>query len=125
MRLRLVDTSVWIDHLRKTDPELSQALERNQVLLHPYVLGEIALGSLPKRDATLHALSRLPAAPVAREEEVHRLIEARRLWGTGIGYVDAHLLTSVLLTPGSLLWSRDRKLQDVAASLNVIALPER
>jgi len=117
--MKLVDASVWIDHFRNGSGELAEALDRGEVLTHPFVIGEIALGSVRQRQVVLTELGRLPTAAVARTEEVLRLIEAQRLWSAGIGYVDAHLLASVLLTPGSLLWSRDKRLMSAAVSLGV------
>lgn len=125
MRLKLVDTSVWIDHFRRPNPDLSEALERIEVLAHPFVIAELALGSLRKRHIVLAELASLPIPIVASTADVLRFIETRRLWGTGLGYVDAHLLASLLLTPDAVLWTRDRKLQDAAAKLNVIYLPDR
>jgi len=93
------------------------------VLTHPFVIGEIALGSLRQREVVLSELSRLPSAAVARSEEVLRLIDAQHLWSLGISYGDVHLLASVLLTPGSLLWSGDKRLMAAAAALDV-ALPD-
>lgn len=110
----LVDSSVWIDHLRSRDPSLSDLLYRGQVLAHPFVVGEIALGSLRQRDVIVSAMQALPKAACADDDEVLGLIEARALHGRGIGYVDAHLLAAVLLTPGSQLWTRDRRLGGVA-----------
>ncbi|MGA8256089.1 MAG: PIN domain-containing protein [Nocardioides sp.] len=118
----LVDSSVWIDHLRGTDPTLVTALHQNEVLIHPGVLGEIALGSLTNRHAVLTLMSELPRALVARDDEVLQLIERRRLHGRGIGYVDAALLAAALLTPNTRLWTRDRRLHDVAADMGVPVL---
>jgi len=115
----LADTSVWVDHLRKGDLALSRLLDGRQVLTHPFVIGELALGSLRQRDVILDALRGLPAAAVARDEEVHVLIERNSLFGTGIGYVDAHLLASLRLTPGSQLWTKDKRLDATAARLGL------
>lgn len=115
----LVDTSVWIDHLRKTDPRLVRILGEGLVSTHPMVYGELALGSIAGRLEFLELLERLPAAVHAEDEEVMRLIESENLHGRGLGFVDAHLLAGCLLTPGTLLWSRDRRLAGVADSLGV------
>lgn len=115
----LVDTSVWIDHLRKGVPELEAVLEKQQVLVHPFILGELACGNVVNRREVLDLLAALPAATVASQEEVLILIERRALMGRGIGLVDAHLLASAVLTEGGRLWSRDRRLSSLAAELKV------
>lgn len=117
----LVDTSVWVDHLRGGDPALSDLLTRNQVLAHPFVIGELALGSLRQRDVVLGALRDLPQALVATDEEVHAFINRHSLFEIGIGYVDAHLLAGTLLTAGTRLWTRDKRLREVARRLSVAA----
>jgi hypothetical protein len=115
----LVDTSVWIDHLRTGDAFLATILESSQVLTHPFVIGELALGHIRARDNVLTALSHLPHAEVAREAEVLRFIDQRALYGRGIGYIDAHLLAAVQLTPESKLWTKDKKLHQVARQLGL------
>jgi hypothetical protein len=115
----LVDTSVWIDHLRKSDAGLRDLLERGQVLTHPFVVGELAMGSLRQRDVILGALQDLPQAIVAHQDEVLHFISNRSLFGLGIGYIDAHLLAAVQLTPGALLWTRDKRLFEVSAKLHL------
>jgi predicted nucleic acid-binding protein len=117
----LVDTSVWVDHLRKGDPGMRLLLDGGRVLLHPFVIGELAMGNVNRRDLILPALRKLPGALVAREEEVLQFVAARRLFGLGIGYIDAHLLTSVQLTPGASLWTRDRRMFEVASRLGLVA----
>lgn len=118
----LVDSSVWIDHLRAADPLLVARLNENAVLSHPFVIGELALGSLRQREVVLAALRGLPMATVADVAEVASFIETQRLFGLGIGYIDAHLLASVRLTPGASLWTRDRRLNEIAAKLGVAAI---
>lgn len=115
----LVDTSVWVDHLQRGNPRLEQCLGRGAVLAHPFVLGELALGSLRQRTQVLEALSQLPSVQAATDNEVLDFIALQSLFGRGIGYVDAHLLAAVRLTPGSLLWTLDRRLQAVASSLDL------
>lgn len=110
----LVDTSVWVDHLRRGDPGLVDLLERSLVLMHPFVVGEIACGTLHHRESILELLQDLPAAAVAEGDEVLRFIASRALHGKGIGNVDVHLLASVALTEGASLWTRDKKLHLVA-----------
>ena len=110
----LVDTSVWVDHLRRGDPGLVDLLERSIVIVHPFVVGEIACGNLHNREAILELLQDLPAAAVAEGDEILRFIESHVLHGKGIGYVDVHLLASVALTEGARIWTRDKKLRLVA-----------
>ena len=119
----LVDTSVWVDHLRRGDPGLAALLERSAVVMHPFVVGEIACGSLRNRQALLELLQDLPAAVTATDDEALQFIERHALHGKGIGYVDVHLLVSVALTGGARLWTRDQKLRRVAAALRC-AYPE-
>jgi len=117
----LVDTSVWIDHLRSGDAMLAALLERGQVLAHPFVIGELGLGSLRQREVVLEALQDLPRATVATDTEVLHFIASHTLFGLGIGYVDAHLLAAVQLTPGASLWTRDKRLHTAAEKLGVAA----
>ena len=117
----LADTSVWIDHLRMHDERLAALLEAGRVVGHRLVVAEIALGSLRDRGSVLGLLDGLAALPVAAPDEVRTLIEARALHGRGIGYVDASLLASCLLVPGTELWTRDRRLDAVAETLNLRA----
>lgn len=113
----LVDTSVWVEHLRNGDAQLADLLERGAVLMHPFVVGEIACGSLSDRSSILELLEDLPAAVVAEGKEVLAFIERHVLHGKGIGYVDAHLLASVMLTDGAILWTRDKRLHIAAEDL--------
>lgn len=118
----LADTTIWIDHLRRGDPVMIERLNSGQIFTHPFVIGEIALGSLHRREAILKALRRLPAATRAQDEEVQILIEQQPLYNLGIGYVDAHLLAAVRLTPGLRLWTRDKRLHAVATELEIADL---
>ncbi len=115
----LVDTSVWVDHLRSGDALLVSTLERSLVVTHPFVVGELACGNLRNRSTVLALLQELPAAPVATHAEVLTFIDARSLMGRGIGYADVHLLASVMLEEGARLWTRDRRLAAVAGELAV------
>ena len=115
----LVDTSVWIDHLRSGEPALAAALEGGRVLMHPFVLGELACGNLKNRGEVLRLLGDLPAAPTATDSEALGLIERRALMGRGIGYIDVHLLASAALADVGWLWTRDRRLAAVAADLEL------
>lgn len=119
----LVDTSVWVDHLRRGDAQLVELLERAHVVMHPFVVGEIACGSLRDRLPVLELLQDLPAAAVAESQEVLEFIERRLLHSRGIGYVDVHLLASVALTEGSKLWTRDKRLRAVAVALGCAFQP--
>ena len=119
----LVDTSVWIDHLRAGNRLLVELLEAGNVLVHPFVIGEIALGNLKQRELILGALADLPQAVVARDDEVMPFIEGSGLFGRGIGYLDVHLLASIRLTAGSLLWTHDRRLRDIAEQLGMAVPP--
>lgn len=114
----LADTSVWIDHWRHGNPRLAQLLERDSLVVHPFVLGEIALGEIPSRTEVLADLATLDSPRVAEHGEVLALIERRRLWGRGIGWVDAHLLASALLDRVRL-WTLDQPLARAAAELGV------
>lgn len=115
----LVDTSIWIDHLRQSCEGLAQLLGAGQVFAHPYVIGELALGSLQNRDAVLGALQNIPQAPVATDNEVFHFIETNALYGIGIGYIDVHLLVAARLSPGTMLWTRDKRLLDASARLGL------
>lgn len=115
----LVDTSVWIDHLRGGDPVLTAALEGAQVLMHPFVLGELACGNLRNRREVLELLDNLPAAPVATGAEALDLIERPALMGRGVGYIDIHLLASAALADTARLWTRDKRLAAVATELRL------
>ena len=115
----LIDTSVWIDHLRNGSAALTDALEQEQVMTHPFVIGELACGNLKRRRQVLDLMAALPPAAVASDQEVLIFIEDRRLMGKGIGYVDAHLLASVTLTEDAQLWTRDKRLATVATNLRL------
>jgi predicted nucleic acid-binding protein len=116
----LVDTSVWIEHVRSRNQQLAALLNDGCVLGHPWVIGELALGSLAGRSQIIGLLRNLPEAPLATDAEVLKLIDDRHLFGVGIGYVDAHLLASTLLA-GARLWTRDKKLSAVAEECGVRA----
>ena len=115
----LVDTSVWIDHLRNNNVTLVNLLNTGQVLIHPFVIGELALGNLRQRDAILDTLNNMQSVKIAKDEETIRFINQHKLYGLGIGYIDAHLLTSVRLTPGTLLWTKDKRLHAAANRLEM------
>jgi len=115
----LVDTSVWIDHLRSGDERLADLLNRSQIVIHPFVIGELACGNLRKRDEVLRLLNDLPQAVVASQEEVLHLIERKKLMGLGIGFIDAHLLASAALTDTAVIWTRDRRLQEASRKMEL------
>lgn len=110
----LVDTSVWVDHLRTGRPDLARLLDDGLVLGHPWVAGELALGHLARRSEVIGLLGALPRAVVATPEEILVLVEHHRLHGMGIGYVDAQLIASTALTDGAKLWTADRRLEAAA-----------
>jgi len=114
----LVDTSVWIDHLRKGDRTLSELLNEGVVLCHPHVVGELACGNLKNRSEILSLLAALPTATVASHDETLRLISDRKLHGKGLGWIDAHLLASALLSKCTL-WTKDKALAAVARTCKV------
>jgi predicted nucleic acid-binding protein len=119
--LILADTSVWIDHFRSGDREMERALNRSQIVIHPWIIAELALGSLRNRTGTLGMLDLLPQARVARMSEVRHMIEARRLFNLGIGVTDTQLIASTLLDPPTLLWTRDKQLRRIAEGLGIHA----
>jgi predicted nucleic acid-binding protein len=113
----LVDTSIWADHIDRSDSTLQILLDHDLVLIHPYVIGELAMGNLKQRDTVLRELKKLHGAVIAKDDEVLRFIVVHKLSGTGIGYIDAHLLASTQLTPETKLWTRDRRLREAAERL--------
>lgn len=115
----LVDTSVWIDHLRRGVPALASVLERGEVLTHPFVLGELACGRLVHRSRVLQLMAELPSAPVASHEETLHFIEQRALMGRGVGWVDVHLLAAVTLDGTARLWTRDKRLRAAASDIGI------
>jgi predicted nucleic acid-binding protein len=115
----LVDTSVWIDHLRTGDERLAELLDASRVFVHPFVIGELACGNLRNREEVLRLLNDLPQVPVASHEEVLHFIESNRLMGKGIGYMDAHLLASATLADAAMIWTRDKRLQKIARKLKL------
>jgi hypothetical protein len=119
----LVDTSVWIDHLRGPgDPYLIDLLQKNSVWTHPWIVGEIACGNMRHRARVLRELQKLPHLLVAQDREVLFLIERHRLMGKGIGYIDAHLVAAAL-AQGARFWTRDKRLKSVAANLGILHSP--
>lgn len=116
--MKLYDSSVWIDFLRETDDTLEQALRAKQVLCHPFVIGEVLLGSVAHRDELEKRMSLLPSVEKASDKEAFLLIRSKHIYGRGIGWVDVHLLASAKLT-GVSLETRDKRLKQVAEDLGV------
>lgn len=119
----LVDTPVWIDHLRLTEPRLVELLERDLVVVHPMVIAELALGSIAERGRMLSLLRDLRSPPVLTDAEVLAMIDAHALQGRGIGVVDAHLLGSALLGPDAKLWTRDKRMRAACLEIGAAAVP--
>jgi predicted nucleic acid-binding protein len=119
--LILADTSIWIDHLRSGNKEMRKHLDQGQIVIHPFIVAELALGSLQKRTLTLALLDHLPQVRVAQMSEVRLMIEARRLYSLGIGLTGAHLIASVFINPSTLLWTKDKPLRKAAEALGIHA----
>ncbi len=117
----LVDTSVWIDHLRSADAKLQSLLENDQIMTHPYIRLELALGSMASREKVLADLARLPQAPVVTPEELFSLINHRKLYRRGIGLTDLHLIGCALFDKSILIWTRDQRLSEIADELGLRA----
>lgn len=118
-RMILVDTSVWIDHFRRENAKLASLLGAMRVVVHPFVIGELALGSLRNRRQIISHLVDLPAATAATDGETLAFIDSAGLAGSGVGYVDAHLLASTMLTPDAEIWTLDTKLRSAATRLDL------
>jgi predicted nucleic acid-binding protein len=119
--LILADTSIWIDHLRSENREMRKHLHQGHIVIHPFIIAELALGSFRRRAETLALLDLLPQVQVAHLTEVRTMIEARRLYSLGIGLTDAHLIASALINSSTLLWTRDKPLRKVAEALGIHA----
>jgi len=117
----LADTTIWIDHFRSENAEMRRQLDRRNIVIHPFITGELALGSLRERVRTLAWLEFLPRVRVAQIGEVRQMIEMRSLYSRGIGLIDAHLIASCLIHPSTLLWTCDQRLSDVAKALGIAA----
>ncbi len=115
----LVDTSIWIDHLRTGNTRLASLLEASQVLAHPFVTGELACGNLRQRDEILRLLDALPQAPLASPAEALYFIDQHRLMGQGIGYIDVHLLAATALAENARLWTGDKRLKKAASRMKL------
>jgi predicted nucleic acid-binding protein len=119
--LILADTSIWVDHLRSGNTEMRKHLNQGRIVIHPFIIAELALGSLQDRTKALALLDLLPQVRVAQLSEVRLMIEARHLYNLGIGLIDAHLIASVFLNPPTLLWTRDKRLRNAAEALGIHA----
>ena len=115
----LVDTSIWISHFREGNSHLKELLEDESVACHPFIIGELACGGLKNRNEIISLLKALPQVQTAESDEILQFIENKRLFGTGLGFVDVHLLASALLTR-ALLWTADKPLQRAAAKLDIL-----
>ena len=120
----LADTSVWIDHFRLKDLKLSELLEANEIIIHSFIIGEIALGSFRQRSVILERLDDLPRLDLASDQEVRYLIEQEKLFSRGIGYVDTQLIASARLKPGTLIWTRDKRFHDIVEQLGLASLQD-
>ena len=116
----LADTSIWVDHLRNRNLEMEKRLIRGQIVMHPFIVAEIALGSLHNRRKKLDDMDALLEVKVAQLNEVRHMIEAHALYSKGIGLTDAHLIASCLMTPGTQLWTRDADMKNVAKALGIL-----
>ena len=117
----LADTSIWVDYLRHNSPEMEMLLSKGQIVMHPFIVAEIALGSLHNRRKILEGMESLLEVKVAQLAEVRHMIEAHALYSKGIGLTDAHLIASCLMTPGTQLWTRDGSMEKVAGGLGILA----
>jgi hypothetical protein len=117
----LADTSIWIDHFRRSDLRLARFLDSGDVVMHPFVIGELALGYVPRIAEVIDDLHAIPKAIVANTDEVLKFISDRKLSGSGIGYVDAHLLAAAALVPETFVWTRDKRLHSAARLLSLAA----
>ncbi len=115
----LIDTSVWIDHLREAESTVQRLLGEGRVLSHPLVIGELAVGSFRNRDGILSDIGDLPRAAIAEDDEVLRFISEQKLFGFGLSYIDAHLLAAVRLTPDAQLWARDKRVREFAEKMRI------
>jgi predicted nucleic acid-binding protein len=117
----LADANIWIDYFKSGDAQLQTLLANDQVVMHPCLAAELALGSLHNRPRTLAKLDRMPQAQVADLRDIRHMIEARQLYAKGIGLTDAHLVASCLIRPGTVIWTRDSRLRGVAQTLGIDA----
>jgi predicted nucleic acid-binding protein len=119
----IADSSIWIDHINKGDSDLGRLLRRRRIVLHPMIVGEVALGSIARREVVLRELSALPQAKPALHAEVMAMIDWLKLFSCGIGYVDAHLIAATRQLPNGKLWTRDKSLHAQAMRLEISFQP--
>jgi predicted nucleic acid-binding protein len=117
----LADTSIWIDHFRRSNFQLARLLDRGDIVIHPFVIGELVLGKVTKIVEMIDFFHLLPKTVVASADEILEFILKRKLSGSGIGYVDVHLLAAAALMPETLVWTRDKKLRAAAEALSLVA----
>jgi predicted nucleic acid-binding protein len=117
----LADTSIWVDYLRRGNPDMEKNLRQGQIVMHPFIVAEIALGSLRNRRKRLEELEALLEVKMAQLGEVRHMIESRALYAKGIGLTDAHLLAACLMTPGTQLWTLDSAMKKIAKALGIVA----
>ncbi len=117
----LADTSIWIDHFHAKNVEMRKQLDKRNIIIHPLIVAELALGSLRDRTRTLAFLDQLPQTRMAQLSEVRHMIENRSLYSQGIGLIDAHLIASIFLNPSTLLWTRDQRLRSISTALGIHA----
>lgn len=118
MKQILADANIWIHHWRSPNPRLVELTDEGRIWTHPLIIGELSMGNLRLREATLWNLVRLGRPPLATDAETRQMVEARRLWGRGIGWNDAKILASVVIG-GCLLWTKDRRLDEIAKEMDV------
>jgi predicted nucleic acid-binding protein len=118
----LADTTIWIDHFRSDNQEMRSQLGKSNIVIHPFIIAELALGLLQERSKTLAWLDRIPQVGMAHISEVRQMIEMRSLCNRGIGLVDAHLIASIFLYPSTLLWTKDKRLRGIAEELGIAAV---
>jgi predicted nucleic acid-binding protein len=119
--LILVDTSVWIDHLRNADAKLQSLLQNDQVMTHPYIRLELALGSMANRETVLADLALLPQAPIVASNELFALIDHKKLYRRGIGVTGLQLICCAIFDESISVWTRDRRLSEIAHELGIRA----
>jgi predicted nucleic acid-binding protein len=117
----LADTTVWIDHFRSQNAGMRRQLEKKNIAIHPFIVAELALGSLRERAKTLAWLDRMPRVPVAQLREVRQMVEMCSLYSRGIGLTEVNLIASCLIHPPTLLWTNDRRLSEIAGTLGIAA----
>lgn len=118
MKPVVVDTNIWVFHWRQSNRLLMEMAEDGEIWIHPIVIGELSMGTLRNRDQTLWDLTRLGRPPLATDAETRQMVEARRLWGRGIGWNDAKILASVVIG-NCLLWTKDQRLDEIAGEMDV------